>query len=519
MVGRPKSESKKRQIQVKIKASLQRQAVAAYQEELAKRALGLPARGARAICDYVTAEHKQKTGTEIKFNHATIINHARGLHRPRTEHDAENGWLTLTEVELVLQYIIELGNRGFPLSHRRLKEHVDEILQAHLGDTFLAKGVGKNWTHRFIQRHSDQIKASWASPLEEKRGRAVNPHTNEAWFKLLEDTIRDYDIVPKMTYGTDEIGCSGSTGPSEHVLGANKKGPQYQQIGGDRENITVIVTICADGSATPSAVIFKGKGYQVSWKQDNPANASIGYSKKGWTNGEIGVEWIKDFDERTKTKAAGCYWLLLVDGHNSHYTRSFLQYARMHQILILCYPSHGTHVYQGLDIVVFATLKRYIREERDKWERSTGQKLKKENFLTIYRRAHMRAITPETVKAAFRKTEVWPFNPLVVTEEMMALSKETSCEGQLPLVLAMSVRVIAKMLHDLCIKDDLPDSDEEIEGVLDMESGSDSDEGDVGEGQPCVAISYPPSSHTDPAEVSTLTSTVANSADVIKEAV
>jgi hypothetical protein len=48
----------------------------------------------------------------------------------------------------------------------------------------------------------------------------------------------------------------------------------YQQRSGDRENITVIVTICGDGMTTPPAVIFKGEGFQVSWKQENPLNAS-----------------------------------------------------------------------------------------------------------------------------------------------------------------------------------------------------------------------------------------------------
>jgi len=57
-------------------------------------------------------------------------------------------------------------------------------------------------------------------------------------------------------------------------MGARKAGPQYPQRGGNRENITVIVTICADGTTTPPAVIFKGQAFQVKWKQDNPANAS-----------------------------------------------------------------------------------------------------------------------------------------------------------------------------------------------------------------------------------------------------
>ena len=84
----------------------------------------------------------------------------------------------------------------------------------------------------------------------------------------------------------------------------------------------------------------------------------LGYSKKGYTDGEIGVEWIKQFDKATQEKAVGHRWLLIVDGHNSHYMRGFLEYAREHKIHVLCYPSHLTHLYQGLDVVIFSVLKR-----------------------------------------------------------------------------------------------------------------------------------------------------------------
>ena len=40
------------------------------------------------------------------------------------------------------------------------------------------------------------------------------------------------------------------------------------------ENITVIVTICADGTSLPPAVLFKGQAFQVKWAQDNPTKAS-----------------------------------------------------------------------------------------------------------------------------------------------------------------------------------------------------------------------------------------------------
>ncbi|KIJ15704.1 hypothetical protein PAXINDRAFT_162817 [Paxillus involutus ATCC 200175] len=226
-----------------------------------------------------------------------------------------------------------MGDRGFPLSHRQLKEHVDEICHAY------------------------HINVSRSRALETKCGRAVNLTTNEAWWNLLKDTITKYNIKQHNTYGVDEMDCQPSGGEREHVFGRQKKTPQYQQCGGSRENITVIVTICADGMATAPSVIFKGSAFQVKWNQENPVNASLGYSKKGWTDGEIGVKWIKNFDKETAAKANDEYQLLLVDGHNSHYTRGFLEHARTHQILVLCYPSHITHIYQGLDVVVSSTLK------------------------------------------------------------------------------------------------------------------------------------------------------------------
>lgn len=51
------------------------------------------------------------------------------------------------------------------------------------------------------------------------------------------------------------------------------KGLHYQQVGGSRENTTVIITICANGSGLLPAVIFKGQAYQTTWNENNPTKA------------------------------------------------------------------------------------------------------------------------------------------------------------------------------------------------------------------------------------------------------
>jgi hypothetical protein len=83
------------------------------------------------------------------------------------------------------------------------------------------------------------------------------------------------DVIPaELICGTDESGFQEALGGKERVYGAAGKKTQHQQHGGDRENITVLVTIYADGTLLPRAVIFKGESFQTSWLQDNPLNAS-----------------------------------------------------------------------------------------------------------------------------------------------------------------------------------------------------------------------------------------------------
>ena len=72
------------------------------------------------------------------------------------------------------------------------------------------------------------------------------------------------------------------------------------------------------------------------------------YTEKGYMNGVTGWAWIKDdFDAQTQDKANGCYHLLIVDGHTSHFDYELLQYAKANHIVVLCLPAHTTHVLQS----------------------------------------------------------------------------------------------------------------------------------------------------------------------------
>ena len=162
------------------------------------------------------------------------------------------------------------------------------------------------------------------------------------------------------------------------------------------------------------------------------------------------------FDEQTEKKSLGKYRLLLVDGHNSHYTIEFLLHARLNMIIVLCYPAHGTHVYQGLDVVIFSVLKQFLAKAQDTLLCNTGASLDKTNFLKIYATAHTHALTKENILQAFVKTGVWPFCCDVVTDVMIALSKETSCKSHLPIPPAPTgaIKILTDMFCKLSMVED-----------------------------------------------------------------
>ncbi|KLO04438.1 hypothetical protein SCHPADRAFT_917911 [Schizopora paradoxa] len=199
------------------------------------------------------------------------------------------------------------------------------------------------------------------------------------FFDFLESTIKEYNIDFDCIYGADEAGFMPGCACTSKVIGKAGKKTQHRKESGNQQLITVMLTICADGTSIPPLVIFAEK------------MCRIGYQRKGYMDGELGVDWAKHFDCYTKDKMGDCDRLI----------------ERIH---VICYPSHATHLNQGLDVVIFGILKQYFSKEMIDFESQTGQVVCKENFLSVYAPAHIAAFTPTNIKAAFAKTGIHPFN-------------------------------------------------------------------------------------------------------------
>jgi hypothetical protein len=93
-----------------------------------------------------------------------------------------------------------------------------------------------------------------------------------------------------------------------------------------REWITLLASVCADGSALPPGLIYGAAGgaIQSSLVEDIDAEKHSEFftsSTSGWTNNALGLAWLEQvFDRYTKKKARRSYRLLIIDGHGSHLT-------------------------------------------------------------------------------------------------------------------------------------------------------------------------------------------------------
>lgn len=161
---------------------------------------------------------------------------------------------------------------------------------------------------------------------------------------------------------------------------------------------------------------------------------SVSHSPKGWADQELGSEWLeKDFEPQSAARnRTGGYRLLILDGHNSHCTLRFCQFAEAHNILVVCLPPHTTHALQPNDVGVFGPLASSWKKEVLKASRRYIP-ITKHNFLSIYHIARERALKKSTIISAFANTGIHPLNPDAIDPTVFEPSKNTTTHAAQPM--------------------------------------------------------------------------------------
>lgn len=256
MVGRALSERVKAQQQRRKLNKQMQDAVDEYLREQEKPKDRR--RGLRPIAD------------KHKVHYRTLANLAKGG-QSLSAFNASKRKLGFAEERVLVDFILESADRSLPMSLDNIAEHANAILgsRGEAGDT-----IGKCWVGRFLDRYRDELQTHWSRPLDTQRARALNPGVVKAWFELVKERKEAQGIKPHNIYGMDESGFPPSDQGVQRVVGRRGSKVQHKQGSANRENVTALVTICADGTALQPTIIFKGRNFLKKWGEDNVSNAS-----------------------------------------------------------------------------------------------------------------------------------------------------------------------------------------------------------------------------------------------------
>ena len=119
-----------------------------------------------------------------------------------------------------------------------------------------------------------------------------------------------------------------------------------------------------------------------------------------------------------------------------------LRKAREFDIDIIVYPSHCTHLLQGLDVVCFASLKQNWAEAIRLFEDENNRGVTKNDFARVFGTAYVKAFTPELVLKAWEATGIHPFNEEIIPPNKLAPSEKSSIKYTSNIVHSTPVRKV-----------------------------------------------------------------------------
>jgi hypothetical protein len=332
----------------------------------------------------------------------------------RQDCTANSRKLTVGQEEVLTRHLIDLDLRGFGP-----KLHEVAAMANHILTTGGGGKVGSKWPYNYIKR-TPELKMRFSRKYAYERAKCEDPAVIKPWFELVYNTISKYGITTDDIYNFDETGFQmGAIATCKVVTGSERRNAPKVIQPGNREWVTVIQGVGAQGWVLPPFIIFAGTYHLAAWYQEDlPKDTVIALSDSGWTTNELGLRWLQHFDQHTKDRTKGTHRLLILDGHESHESLDFKLYCENHQIITICMPPHSSHLLQPLDVGCFSPLKKAYGDQIQHLMRTYIHHITKLEFLPTFNKAFNQAITPSNIQGGFRGAGLLPLDPEAVLSKL-----------------------------------------------------------------------------------------------------
>ena len=142
--------------------------------------------------------------------------------------------------------------------------------------------ISQGWWNRFFERQ-ERLTRRHGDNTAHVRMDAINEQTMKQYFDLLEDTLKEHNLLhnPTQIYNVNESGMPLDPKAPNMVTQRGTKKVRYRSSG-RKAQITVVACANAAGQAIPPMVIYDAKKLNHAWTANEVPGTKYGLSDKGW---------------------------------------------------------------------------------------------------------------------------------------------------------------------------------------------------------------------------------------------
>lgn len=278
-------------------------------------------------------------------------------------------WLNSEEKKVLRVFLLALDTSNIVVSIIQVREAFLEIRRLMRQQPDFNQLPSVRMVYYMLKKMDLKVKIARDAPGGALRATKIQHKYLGPYFEKLGQIMDDEAIVPELIFNADEVSVRPAS-MKLRVVSSRETVRFDQSIDG---HLTVLLTASAVGEMLPPGLIVKGEGPQdipdteaileetdtASWG----AVTSNGYMDQGVFGvfAHRFVQWVRE-RRNADARLAGCKALLVLDGHKSRFNISALVFLAINDIIVLCLPSHTTHVLQPLDSGINKSFKSLLHE-------------------------------------------------------------------------------------------------------------------------------------------------------------
>ncbi|XP_053298310.1 uncharacterized protein LOC128457575 isoform X5 [Pleuronectes platessa] len=325
--------------------------------------------------------------------------------------------ITSADEELLVEFSLHMSKHGFPLTKQQLVSFASSIYKRQHRRVAFSK-LGQTWWLNFRKRQEKNIAIQPADNVVRGRTVCVRKEAVDQFFHLLGTVIDAHGLgdKPLQIFNCSETGFQLGR---KRVLVPKPASLGCRPVLGLRDHISVLACFSAAGEDIPPFIVYS-KAYPggVCYKTQGPPNALYGWSGSGCINSDLFKKWfLKHFLLHAPKQRP---LLLIFDGHKSPVNLEVVEAARKEDVVLLCLPSHCSHILQPLNAGLFVLLRqRFAALLGEGCATDTHFAISKKEFSGVFKGTYQLAKEEEgarIVKEGFSKCGIYPLNHFVVTE-------------------------------------------------------------------------------------------------------